>query len=159
MARVKRYRENHVSFGQFIMSEQAMKPTMQVAQAMSRTMRATAPRSSDKRGQPYADSFAVRANWKGIVAGKYRNRRVAATIVNTADHAPALEFGRDYRNRLGKDRRVEGRRVMLRAGLVYGDSNMQALANSGIKAEQKRAITRRRRIESDRPLRKSRRSL
>lgn len=159
MARVRRYRENHVSFGQFIMSEQAMKPTMQVAQAMKRTMRATAPESHDNRGVPYKDSFAVRANWKGIVAGKYRNRRVAAKVINTAPHAPPLEFGRDYRNRIGKNRRVEGRRVMLRAGLVYGDSNMKALANSGVKAEQKRAITRRRRIENDRPLRKSRRSL
>lgn len=154
MARRARYRPNHVSFGQFIMSEQAMKPTMQVAQAMKRTMRATAPRSSDRRGRPYADSFAVRANWKGIVAGKYRNRRVAAKVINTAAHAPALEFGRD---RAGW-RQDPPRRVMLRAGLVYGDSNMQALANSGIKAEQKLAITRRRRVENNRPLRKSPRS-
>ena len=119
-----RYEENHVSFGQFMMSEQAMKPTMQVAHAMRRTMRATAPESHDNRGVPYKDSFAVRPNWKGIVAGKYRNRRVAAKVINTADHAPALEFGRD---RAGW-RQDPPRRVMLKAGLKFGDTNRVATA-------------------------------
>ena len=89
-----------------------------------KVMRQTAPRSSDRRGQPYADSFAVKTRPGGIVAGKYRNRRVAATIVNTADHAPALEFGRD---RAGW-RQDPPRRVMLKAGLKFGDTNRVATA-------------------------------
>ena len=118
MARRARYKENHVSFGQFIMSEQAMMPTMQVAQAIKGVMRQTAPRSRDGRGHPYADSFVVKSKPGGIVAGKYRNRRVAATIVNTAGHAPTIEFGR-------KDGKGEmaGRRVMLKAGLMFGDTS------------------------------------
>ena len=124
MARRARYKENHASFGQFIMSEQAMMPTMQVAQAIKGVMRQTAPHSSDRRGQPYADSFAVKTRPGGIVAGKYRNRRVAATIANTADHAPPIEFGRD---RAGW-RQDPPRRVMLKAGLKFGDTNKMATA-------------------------------
>lgn len=112
-----RYREDHDSFGAFIMSPQAAKPVGQISRSMSRRMRQTAPRSNDQDGPAYADSFDVRPVPGGLVAGKYRNRRVAFRVVNTTRHAPVVEFGRRSK---GGGKRRRARRTMLRAGLRYG---------------------------------------
>lgn len=112
---------HNASFERFIMSEQAMKPTMQVGHAMKREMERNSPRSGDGRGKPYADSFVLRAKPEGIVAGKYQNRRVAITIGNTARHAPGIEYGV---RKPPKGPPRPGRRVMLRAGTKFGDSSL-----------------------------------
>lgn len=99
------------------MSPQALKPTAQVGRAIMRRAGHLAPRSGDGEGIPYADSFALKSKPQGIVAGKFQNRRVAVTIVNTARHGPVVEWGSHAE---GAPR--PGRRVMLRAGLAYGDA-------------------------------------
>lgn len=116
MARKRvRYRMNNKSFGQFIMSDQAMKPTVEVTKAMKRRAVAISPESHDGEGVPYKDSFVVKPKPRGLVAGKYRNRRVAVELVNTAGHAPQVEYG--IHNPDNNEAR-EGERVMLRAGLI-----------------------------------------
>lgn len=104
------------SFEEFIMSPQALKPTMQVAKAIARRAKVNSPRSGDGDGVPYADSFEVKAKPKGIVADvRFRNRRVAVEVINTARHAPVIEFGlRD-----GGAGSQPSRRVLLRSGLGF----------------------------------------
>lgn len=121
MSKRVRYRMDNKSFGRFILSDQAMKPTMKVGRAMVREMERTSPRSGDGRGKPYADSFVLSAKPEGIVAGKYQNRRVAVTVGNTAPHAPGIEYG-VHSPPKGPPR--PGRRVMLRAGTKFGDSSL-----------------------------------
>lgn len=106
---------NHASFGAFMMSEQAMRPTRRVVRGMRRYAKSIAPRSGDGRGLPYADSFEIRPKKAGIVAGQYRNRRVAVELVNTAPHGAVVEYGR----RDNPDQ--PPRRILLRSGAVYGD--------------------------------------
>ena len=115
-----RYRMNNKSFGAFIMSDQAMKPTMKVARAIQRRAEGIAPRSEDGQRIPYADQFDLIPKPDGIVAGKYRNRRVAVEIINRAGHAPIVEFGAALDSR--KTQRAH--RTMLRAGTMYGDSGI-----------------------------------
>lgn len=119
MSKRVKYVMNNKSFGQFIMSEQALKPTREVGRSIIRYARHISPRSGDGKGKPYADSFELRPKPEGLVAGKYKNRRVAVTIVNTAPHAPVVEYG----SALGEEGKLRpGHRVMLRAGAVYGDA-------------------------------------
>ena len=112
-----RYEPNETAFGTFIMSEQMMKPVMSVARHLKRSMRARSPRSGDTRDKAYADSFEIRAIPLGVPAGKKRRRRVAARIVNTAEHAPALEFGLHE----GTPAQTQRRRIMLSTGMLFGD--------------------------------------
>ena len=107
--------KNNKSFDAFMMSEQVMQPTTEVAYGMLRRAERMAPESYDNRGMPYAGSFQVERKDEGIVAGKYNNRRVAAELVNTAEHAPAIEFGLEDEGSGGPR---PARRIMLRAGLI-----------------------------------------
>lgn len=119
-----RYRMNNKSFGEFIMSPQAMKPTMQVAKAVKKRAEIIAPRSGDGERIPYADQFDLRVRPEGLVAGKYRNRRVVVELINRAGHAPSVEFGNWIDGEGGGRRRGRGHRTMLRAGTMYGDSGI-----------------------------------
>lgn len=123
-----RYRMNNKSFGEFIMSEQALKPTMQVAKAVQKRAETIAPRSGDGKRTPYADQFDLRVRPEGLVAGKYRNRRVVVELINRADHAPSVEFG----NRGTEEGERRGHRTMLRAGTMYGDSGIM-VSTSGLR--------------------------
>lgn len=106
---------NNASFGAFIMSPQAMRPTVEVARSIQRRAVEISPESNDGKGVPYVDSFDVRPKPAGIIAGKYRNRRVAVEVINTAGHAPEVEFG-VHDTDAGGPR--AGHRVLLRAGLI-----------------------------------------
>lgn len=121
------------SFAEFIMSPQALKPTMQVAKAVERRAKQIAPRSGDGQRIPYADQFDLRVRPEGLVAGQYQNRRVVVELINRAGHAPSVEFGNwnvkegaiDARTQLPIKRvRGRGHRTMLRAGTMYGDSGI-----------------------------------
>lgn len=129
-----RYRPDHRSFQEFMVSEQAYKPVRQVSTDIMKRMIATAPRSGDGRGEPYADSFRLEPQAHYPKVGRYRAPRAAARIINTADHAPAIEYGYMTRGGTALDRAIDsamgmkqdrsvfvkGRRIMLRAGLRYG---------------------------------------
>lgn len=106
---------NHESFNKFMMSEQVALPTRQITHAIKRRAERIGPESHDNEGVPYVDSFGVKKKAAGIVAGKYRNRRVAYELTNSAGHAPEVEFG-VHDPVAGEPR--EGTRTMLRAGLI-----------------------------------------
>lgn len=109
--------KNNKSFDAFLMSGQVLEPTMQVTYSMLRRAEKMAPESYDNRGMPYAGSFRVEIKDEGLIPdrGRYRNRRVAAELINTAEHAPAIEFGLEDEESGGPR---PARRIMLRAGLI-----------------------------------------
>lgn len=109
--------KNNKSFDAFLMSGQVLEPTMEVTYAMKRRAEAMAPESRDNRGMPYAWSFQVDVKDRGLIPdrGRYRNRRVACELINTAEHAPAIEFGLEDEESGGPR---PARRIMLRAGLI-----------------------------------------
>lgn len=118
-----RYRMNNRSFGEFIMSPQALRPTVEVGHAIMRRAKAISPESHDGEGVPYKDSFKVRTKPTGIVAGKYQNRRVAVELINTAGHAPEVEWGIHNPDHNAPR---SGNRVMLRAGLIMSPNQRRA---------------------------------
>lgn len=99
-------------FGAFMRSEQMRDVTEEVAKEIAAVAKSTAPRSEGE-GPHYADQFSVVREGGEIVIGKgkHANARVAVLVINTSDHAAAIEFGNS---------RAPRRRHLARAGAAFG---------------------------------------
>lgn len=108
------YRPNFRSFGEFIRSQQARKPVIEVAHAIARRAGEFAPRRKSgvtPPGAALADRFQVKPE-----AGMLKvdgHLRVKVEVFNDARSAAPMEFGNDH---VGK-----GHRMLGRAGAEYGD--------------------------------------
>ena len=93
------YKPNHISFGRFILSEQARRPVIQAAYAIAALAAATTKRSAGE-GPHLADGYKVNTKSAPVIAGD-ATPRVGAEVYNettkegeTESYAAAHEFGR-----------------------------------------------------------------
>lgn len=117
------YKPNFRSFGRFIRSAQARKPTIEIAHAIARRAGEYSPRSNSPEGGsddgPLAESFQVRPE-----AGELKvdgALRVKVEVFSSDSAAAPMEFGNEH---VGKP----GRRSLARAGADYGDFKSGARA-------------------------------
>lgn len=103
-------------FGGFMMSPQSRRPAIAAATRGVFLALAISPRS-ESDGDHYADHFHVDAHSPPVLVRdrSYVNPRVGARIVNTSDHAAAVEFGNSHARR--------HHRVLGRVGAQLGDYN------------------------------------
>lgn len=110
------FEPDHVSFGEFIMSDQMRDPVTEVAQDIAGLAARLAPRDSTPDGTPMADQFRVNRNAGAIrVNERYPSLRVKVEVFNSDQAAAPNEFG-------GRGGAKNKRHRMLgRAGAAYGD--------------------------------------
>ena len=111
--RVIVYREDHKSFGEFILSERMRDVTEEVAHDIARLAARLAPRR--KKGVPpdgvsMADQFKVKREAGTMKVD--RARRVKVEVYNSARSAAPNEFG---------GQRNQRHRMLGRAGAAFGD--------------------------------------
>lgn len=92
------YHPNNVSFGKFMLSEQARRPAVQAARHIRDVAKKTAARSDPKRkgrveGQPLSASYHV--NRKPAPVTIDGNPRAIAEVYNNSKYAARREFGDD----------------------------------------------------------------
>lgn len=124
MARRATYKENHESFGAFILSERMRDVTAEVAQDIARLARQLAPRRRRgvvPDGAAMADQFRVNREAGTFRIDKYT--RVKVEVFNSARSAAFNEFGvRDATaGEDGDTTRNKRHRMLGRAGAAFGD--------------------------------------
>lgn len=88
MARRTRYREDHKSFGEFMLSSQVLDPVMQLCRVIAAEAAATDDSS-------IREDYGVTPGPPVTVAG---NPRITGRVVNTNPKAAAYEFGTGSEN-------------------------------------------------------------
>lgn len=123
MARRATYKENHESFGAFILSEQMRDVTTEVARDIARLAGQLAPRrkGGTSDGVPMADQFRVNREAGTFRIDRYT--RVKVEVFNSARSAAVNEFGvRDSTpGEDGDTTRNRRHRMLGRAGAAFGD--------------------------------------
>lgn len=104
MAETFHYRSNRKGWDAIALGPEMQKLTSEVAEKAKAHARSIAPESNDGRGVPYKDSFDV----EQIVVKEFgRGVRAGARLINTAQHAAAVEWGN--KRTKGQGHRVLGR--------------------------------------------------
>jgi hypothetical protein len=102
------YKKNLPEMQKFMLSEQARKPCVEVAQAIVAQLAATVTRSSDTKGTHLADDYHVNAQSAPVVLGEAP--RVGAEVYSSNAAAAPEEFG---------GRKNKPRRWLGKAGAKY----------------------------------------
>lgn len=107
------YKEDHQSFGEFMVSDQVRDPTAKVANAISRAMRGASRRSSGP-GPHMADLWEVNefAGIRVLITDGHANPRVRVDVFNPDIAAAAEEFS----IQAGNDRPATLRAIAARYG-------------------------------------------
>lgn len=85
------YKKNLAEMGKFMLSEQARKPCVEVAQAIVAELATTVTRSRSTKGTHLADDYHVNAESAPVVLGEAP--RVGAEVYSSNEAAAPEEFG------------------------------------------------------------------